>query len=233
LAIAPNGTIYASDPDWISSKGQVWYIDRQGNGRVVAADMGTTNGIEVSPDGKWLYVNESVQRKIWKFEIQADGSLGAQQLVKEFPDHGFDGMRCDADGNLYVTRYGKGTVVVLRPSGEILREIDVLGTRPSNLCFGGIDGRTVTVTEVEHGRLVRFRTEIPGRSHRLFPQAWIDEACRWIERDWGGNSSQRHHGSRLDRATRLYPRRLEKVSWADARSIIDTTDLDRGEADGR
>ena len=181
LAIAPNGTIYASDPDWMNSKGQVWYIDRQGNGRVVAADMGTTNGIEVSPDGKWLYVNESVQRKIWKFEIQADGSLGAQQLVKEFPDHGFDGMRCDADGNLYVTRYGKGTVVVLRPSGEILREIDVLGTKPSNLCFGGIDGRTVTVTEVEHGRLVRFRTEIPGRSHRLFPQAWIDEACRWIE----------------------------------------------------
>jgi len=56
-----------------------------------------------------------------------------------------------------------------------------LGARPSNLCFGGIDGRTVTVTEVEHGRLVRFRTEVPGRSHRLFPQAWINEACRWIE----------------------------------------------------
>jgi len=27
-----------------------------------AADLGTTNGIEVSPDGDWLYVNESVQR---------------------------------------------------------------------------------------------------------------------------------------------------------------------------
>jgi len=181
LAIAPDGTIYASDPDWMHSTGRVWCIDRQGKGRVVAADMGTTNGIEVSPDGNWLYVNESVQRKIWKFAIRADGNLGDKQLLKEFPDHGFDGMRCDADGNLYVTRYGKGTVVVLRPDGEFLREIDVLGAKPSNLCFGGIDGRTVTVTEVEHGRLVRFRTDVPGRSHRLFPQAWIHEVCRWIE----------------------------------------------------
>lgn len=185
LAIAPNGTLFASDPDWMHSRGQVWCIDQRGKGRVVAADMGTTNGIDVSPDGKWLYVNESVQRKIWRFTIQADGSLSDKKLFKEFPDHGFDGMRCDADGNLYVTRYGKGTVVVLRPSGEILREIDVLGAKPSNLCFGGVDGRTVTVTEVEHGRLVRFRTDVPGRSHRLFPQTWINDACRWIEEGEG------------------------------------------------
>ena len=38
-------------------------------------DMGTTNGIEVSPDGKTLYVNESVQRNVWAFDITADGSL--------------------------------------------------------------------------------------------------------------------------------------------------------------
>ena len=57
---------------------------------------------------------------------------------------------------------GKGTVVVLSPAGEILREIDVLGARPSNLCFGGTDGRTVYVTEVVHRRLVKFRVETPG-----------------------------------------------------------------------
>ena len=49
----------------------------------------------------------------------------------------------------YITRYGKGTVAVVSPQGEVLREIDVLGAKPSNLCFGGPDGRTVYVTEVE------------------------------------------------------------------------------------
>jgi sugar lactone lactonase YvrE len=162
LAIAPDDTLYASDPNWEKSTGQIWRIDRHGKTTLVAEDMGTTNGIDVSPDGKILYVNESVQRVIWAFDIAADGSLSKKRLVKKFNDFGFDGMRCDVDGNLYVTRYGKGTVVVLSPTGEVLREIDVLGKSPSNLCFGGPDGRTVYVTEVTKQRLVQFRADKPG-----------------------------------------------------------------------
>ena len=162
LAIAPNGTLYASDPNWGAKTGQLWRIDPDGTTTRLAADMGTTNGVEVSPDGKRLYVNESVQRNVWVFDIQPDGGVANKRLLRQFPDHGFDGMRCDADGNLYITRYGKGTVAVLSPEGEVLREINVLGARPSNLCFGGPDGRTVYVTEVEHRRLVQFRVETPG-----------------------------------------------------------------------
>jgi gluconolactonase len=162
LAIAPDDTIYASDPDWANGKGQVWKVSKSGEVERVAADLGTTNGIEVSPDGKWLYVNESVQRNVWKFPIKPDGTLGEKQLIKRFTDHGFDGMRCDADGNLYITRHGKGTVVIMTPEGEVLREVDVLGKSPTNLCFGGPDGKTVYVTEVEHTRLVTFRVERPG-----------------------------------------------------------------------
>ena len=162
LAIAPNGTLYASDPNWGAKTGQLWRIDPDGTTTRLAMDMGTTNGVEVSPDGKRLYVNESVQRNVWVFDIQPDGGVANKRLLRQFPDHGFDGMRCDADGNLYITRYGKGTVAVLSPEGEVLREINVLGARPSNLCFGGPDGRTVYVTEVEHRRLVQFRVETPG-----------------------------------------------------------------------
>lgn len=162
LTIAPDGTLYASDPDWGKSTGRLWRISTKGEVTQVAGEMGTTNGIEVSPDGKKLYVNESVQRNVWAFDIASDGRLANKTLLKRFPDHGFDGMRCDVDGNLYITRYGKGTVAVLSPAGEVVREIDVLGKSPSNLCFGGPDGRTVYVTEVEHTRLVQFRTDRPG-----------------------------------------------------------------------
>lgn len=162
LAIAPDGTLYASDPNWKDGTGQLWRIDKDGKTHLLADKMGTTNGIEVSPDGKTLYVNESVQRNVWAFPIQPDGSLGEKRLLKKFPDHGFDGMRCDVKGNLYITRYGKGTVAVLSPAGEILREIDVLGASPSNICFGGPDGKTVYVTEVTRQRLVEFRVDQPG-----------------------------------------------------------------------
>lgn len=167
LAIMRDGTLWASDPNWKAGTGQIWRIDRGGKAVLAAEGMGTTNGIEVSPDEKTLYVNESVQRNVWAFDIARDRSLKNKRLVKQFPDFGFDGMRCDVDGNLYITRHGKGVVAVMTPKGEVLREIDVLGKRPSNLCFGGPDGRTVYVTEMEHGRLVSFRVEKPGREWKM------------------------------------------------------------------
>lgn len=162
LALAPSGDLYASDPNWKESTGQVWRASPAGKLSLVATNLGTSNGIEVSPDGKTLYVNESVQRNVWAFAIESDGSLTHKRLVKKFDTHGFDGMRCDVDGNFYITRHGKGTVVKLSPAGEVLREVDVLGSKPSNLCFGGPDGRTVYVTEVDHRRLVQFRVDRPG-----------------------------------------------------------------------
>ena len=169
LAISFGGTLYASDPNWPAKTGQLWKITVDGRTTRLAEKMGTTNGIEVSPDGRTLYVNESEQRKIWAFAIDSAGNLSGKKLFKSFEDHGFDGMRCDVDGNLYVTRYGKGTVVKLSPSGKVLAEIDVLGKKPSNICFGGPDGRTAYVTEVEHTRIVSFRVERPGLAwSRLF-----------------------------------------------------------------
>src|SRR5262249_22740988 len=104
---------------------------------------------------------------VWAFDIAADGSLSNKRLLKKFDDHGFDGMRCDVDGNLYITRYGKGTVAVLSPAGKVLREIDVLGDAPSNLCFGGPDRRTVYVTEFKRRRVVHFRGDgRGGAGHR-------------------------------------------------------------------
>jgi sugar lactone lactonase YvrE len=171
LAIAPDGTIFASDPSWKNKTGQIWRVDTAGKVTLAAAEMGTTNGIDVSPDGKTLYVNESIQRNIWAFTIGAEGSLSDKRLLKKFEDFGFDGMRCDVEGNLYVTRHGKGTVVKLSPKGEVLKEIEVLGKSPTNICFGGPDGRTAYVTEVEGRRLVQFRVDQPGLAwQRLHPK---------------------------------------------------------------
>src|SRR5204862_1816225 len=84
LALAPDGTLYASDPDWKNQRGQIWRIATNGGVTRVASAMGTTNGIEVSPDGKTLYVNESVQRNLWAFDIAVDGALAKKRLIRQF-----------------------------------------------------------------------------------------------------------------------------------------------------
>ncbi|WP_274362109.1 SMP-30/gluconolactonase/LRE family protein [Paenibacillus thermotolerans] len=163
LAITSQGVLFASDPNWDASTGQLWRIDPDGGIKLLESGMGTTNGIEVSPDERTLYVNETMERRIWAYDLSGDCEVGNKRLFYRFEDHLLDGMRCDAAGNLYVTRYGKGCIAVISPSGELLTEVGLHGKNCTNLTFGGADGRDCYVTVGDHGNIERFRTDIPGR----------------------------------------------------------------------
>ena len=111
-------------------------IEPDGKGQLLETGMGTTNGIELSPDEKILYVNESVQRKIWKYDVDGAGNISNKTLFIEFPDFGMDGMHCDEKGNLFVARWGKGVIAIVSPEGKLLREVQLKGKQCSNLGLG-------------------------------------------------------------------------------------------------
>ncbi len=163
LAISSNGTLYASDPNWKEATGNLWRVDNDRSLTLLEADMGTTNGLELSPDEKTLYVNESVQRNVWAYDLSPSGEISGKRLLIRFEDFGMDGMRCDVKGNIYITRHGKGTVAVVSPEGKLLEEIQLTGKKPSNITFGGDDGKTCYVTLQDRGSLESFRAEHPGR----------------------------------------------------------------------
>ncbi|SMG17573.1 SMP-30/gluconolactonase/LRE family protein [Paenibacillus aquistagni] len=167
ICIMANDIVFASDPNWSNDTGQIWRITPDGSITLLEKDMGTTNGIEVSPTEDVLYVNESVQRTIWAYDLDRDGQISNKRLFKQFEDFGMDGMRCDVDGNLYVTRFGKGTIVVLSPQGEMLEEILLTGKNCTNLTFGGPDGCTVYVTIADQGNVEMFEAKRPGRCRAL------------------------------------------------------------------
>lgn len=164
LAIGATGIVFASDPNWAQGTGQIWRVDRDGSTTLLETGMGTTNGIEVSPDNRTLYVNETVQRTIWAYDLAPNGAVSGKRLLIQFPDFGMDGMRCDVAGNLYVTRWGKGTVAKVSPGGDVLLEVALHGEKCTNLAFGGPDGRTCYVTVADQGNVEVFRADLPGRS---------------------------------------------------------------------
>ena len=168
IAIGANDILYASDPNWAESTGQIWRVDTDGEVTLLEADMGTTNGIEVSPNEKVLYVNESAQRNVWAYDLSLEGEVSNKRLLIQFPDFNMDGMRCDIEGNLYITRHGKGTVAKLSPAGEVLLEVQLTGKLCSNIAFGGPDGSTCYVTMADRGNVEVFRADLPGRSWQLF-----------------------------------------------------------------
>jgi sugar lactone lactonase YvrE len=164
IAIMDNGILFASDPNWKKSTGNLWLINQKGKIVLLEKEIGTTNGIEVSPDNKTLYVNESVQGNVWQYQLSADGLITNKTLLIHFDEHGLDGMRTDKQGNLYIARYGKGVIAIVSPQGKLLREVPLKGQFPTNVAFGGINGKTVFVTMQKRGAIEAFIGEYEGRN---------------------------------------------------------------------
>ena len=173
LAITAKGLIFCSDPNWKEGTGQVWLVTPDGKTSLAAENMGTTNGIDISPDEKTLYVNESVQRNVWAFDLSPEGKLTNKRLIFQFNDGGLDGMRSDVHGNLYIARHGKGEVAVLSPEGKIIQTIQTIGKKVSNICFGGKNGKTCYITMQDRGCLETFKAKTAGREWAMmkaFPE---------------------------------------------------------------
>lgn len=161
IAIDSKDRVYASDPNWKAGTGRVWRVDTDGKVTLLDSMNATTNGIEVSPDEKTLYVNAS--GGVFAYDLSPEGNVSNRREIHRFTDFGMDGMRCDVKGNLYITRFGKGTVVKLSPDGKILQEVPLTGKKVTNIAFGGKDGRTAYVTLMDQGNLETFLIDEPGR----------------------------------------------------------------------
>jgi gluconolactonase len=162
----------------------VYCIDRGVVRRAVSQpDIGRPNGLAITPDDKTLYVIDSDSRlggnrKIWAFDVQANGSLQKQRLVFDFGrGRGGDGMRLDREGNLWVAagvlkpRHPNETgdvqtgIHVISPEGKLLGRVPIPEDVLTNLTFGGPDFKTVYVTAGK--TLFSFQTNVSGYS--LYP----------------------------------------------------------------
>ena len=172
LAVAADGTLYASDPSFSLRTGQIWRITRgpggEGQAQVMVSErrMGITNGLDLSPDGLTLYVSESITPEIWAYRLEGE-KLTAPRLLKKFGEFDLDGLRTDVESRIFVARPLGGTVAILAPDGTLLREIPLRGKEPTNLTFGGADGKSVFVTQRDGRFIETFRVDRPGREFGL------------------------------------------------------------------
>ncbi len=131
------------------------------------------NGIGLSPDGRTLYVAETVTARLRAREITGPGTLapvegtGAETVLCGLPGfQGFDSLAVDADGNVCVATLSTGGVTSIAPDGSsVVRYVLPEGLHDhmtTNLCFGGPDGSTAFITLGTSGRLVACPWPSPG-----------------------------------------------------------------------
>jgi gluconolactonase len=135
---------------------------------------GFPNGITLSPDERFLYVNAGFE-KMMRYEVAADGTIGNGSVFFAGGGGIVDGMKTDLAGNLYSTGgAGPGEVRITAPDGRLLGWIHlpvvVSEPRPqicaTNVAFGDADGRGLYITACEHLYRVRLRSPgvVPGTS---------------------------------------------------------------------
>ena len=147
-------------------RGAVYYAEPDGSSiRQVIFPIDTPNGIGLSPDGKTLYVSESLTARLWAFDVIGPGAIraGARNLLGGFGRlciglgglHLFDSLAVDEDGNIHVATIPVG-ISVIDPAGRLLEQITMPDPFTTNLCFAGPDHKTVYVTLSSTGQLVAF-----------------------------------------------------------------------------
>jgi len=167
LTVADDGSIYFTDPPYgVDEENReldfsgVYHLTPDGSLTLLTDRFSRPNGIVLSPDESTLYVNDSEETAVWAYDVAEDGSLenGRQFAVLEGEADGTtDGMKVDANGNLYTT--GPGGVWVYAPSGARLARVDV-PVPPTNLAFGGPDHQTLYVTA--RANVYRIPVSVPG-----------------------------------------------------------------------
>ncbi|KAJ3121475.1 hypothetical protein HK098_003648 [Nowakowskiella sp. JEL0407] len=201
--------VYLTGQAWMenttAADGEIW-LCKGGVAKKLSDNstiFGRTNGIEISNDGKTLYVSEAtnanwnpVTNKIISFQLAKDGTLvkGSRKVFYDFADDksgdvDIDGMRLDIAGNLYVTRNGGGQVVVFdTKTAKIIKKIPLVTTAaPTNLELVGRDGKTVVVVgrcpmgtayQTGVGCFESFRVPFAGKAYTdLLIRS--DKKCTW------------------------------------------------------
>jgi gluconolactonase len=154
-------------------RGAVYYA--QPDGRAISEivfPIDTPNGIGLSPDEKTLYVAETAGARLWAWDIESPGRLGAAphpmfpgRLHYRAPKYErFDSLALDSEGNIIVATLGTGCVTAVSPQGDVravvpVPEFDLMVT---NICFGGPDLRTAFITSSGLGILYAMEWHCPG-----------------------------------------------------------------------
>jgi gluconolactonase len=180
LVIDRQGRIYFTDPRYGDQSGKeldtedVYMIDTDGRvTRVLTKpDVNKPNGIGISPDGKTLYVADTIaepkEARVMAFDLADDGTPSNGRKHYSFGSgRGIDGMTIDTEGNIYGAAGNNNNppenlagIYVISPSGELAGRIPAPEDSVTNCTFGGEGLRTLYVTAGKN--LYEIRTRNAG-----------------------------------------------------------------------
>jgi len=178
-AVDPQGRLWFGSMDDGESQpgGQLYRFHR---GSLAPMDSGyvITNGPAISLDGRTLYHTDTLQKRIYAFDLGVDGSLANKRLFVTIEEGaGYpDGPVVDSEGCLWTGLFGGWAARRYAPSGQLLESVSFPTANITKLAFAGPDLTTVYATTASKGLdaaalaaqplaggLFQFQAQVPGQ----------------------------------------------------------------------
>jgi len=162
--------------DRVPGSARLHRVDATGHVTTILGDVTISNGIDLSPDGRLAYYDDTPTGRTDVFTV-VDGELTDRRPFVTHDVGHPDGLTVDSAGNVWVALNGAGRVRCHSPEGELLAEVAVPARLTTACTFGGDDLRDLYVTtsrenledpEPEAGAVFRVRVSVPGQPVRAF-----------------------------------------------------------------
>jgi sugar lactone lactonase YvrE len=136
-----------------SCLGALYVVDHDGSARQLVAGVGMSNGLDWSPDGRWLYFVDSIAGTVTRYPWYTDdATVGDPRVVLSLSSReGLpDGLVVDGDGCLWVALWGAGEIRRYDDAGRRIATIS-LPTPYVTSCAFGARGNELFVTSAVGG----------------------------------------------------------------------------------
>ena len=137
--------------------------------KIVADGIYFANGVALDAKEEYVYIAETMQRRVLRYRIAADNSVGPAEVYgpANLGRLGFpDGIAFDEAGNLWVAFPMANALGYIDREGRLQMYVqDLQGTcinRPANICFGGKDRRTAFIGSLGGSSVPYFEVPYPG-----------------------------------------------------------------------
>ena len=142
--VGPNGEML----DVTQSDAVLYRIDPGGHVSEWKKEIGISNTVAWSPDGKTFYFGDSVANCICSYAYNPlTGDISDEKAFFTGHERGVpDGSAMDAAGYLWNARFGGGCVIRVAPDGQVDRIVQVPAQNPTTCAFGGPDLKTLYIT---------------------------------------------------------------------------------------
>lgn len=125
-------------------------VDAEGSVTKVLSEVGLSNGLDWSPDGRICHYVDSFEHSVRNLHLGPDGLPERVEMfvhIEAVPD----GLTVDTDGGVWVALWDGGAVHRYTPDGRLDCVVEVPGGFVTSCAFGGNDRSTLFITTARVG----------------------------------------------------------------------------------